>query len=58
MFMNYMTGKLESDAVESKYGSRWFIKMGFAGFNSSANNRFGYDSKQKAEAAIKRYQSK
>lgn len=57
MFRNYITEKDEADATEEK-GGRWYIRMGFAGFNSNANNRLGYDSKEKAEAAIRRYQSR
>lgn len=37
---------------------RWFIKLGFAGFNSLANNGMGYSSKARAEAACLRYQGK
>lgn len=57
MFRNYITREDEAEATEEK-GGRWYIRMGFAGFNSPANNAFGYDSKAKAEAAIRRYQSK
>lgn len=57
MFRNYLTNQDEADAVE-QHGTRWYIKSGFAGNNSPANNRFGYASKERAEAAIRRYQSK
>jgi len=57
MFRNYLTGKDEADAVEQK-GFGWFIKSGFAGNNSPTNNRFGYKSKEAAEAAIRRYQGR
>jgi len=57
MFHNHLTGKDEAEAVEQK-GYGWFIKMGFSGFNSPTNNRFGYKSKEAAEAAIRRYQGR
>jgi hypothetical protein len=57
MFHNYMTGKKEAVATEAK-GGRHFIKIGFAGFNAPANNRGGYDSQDKAERAIRRYEAK
>lgn len=57
MFHNYMTHKNEADATEEK-GGRWYIKMGFAGFNSAANNWDGYATQAGAEAAIRRYESK
>lgn len=56
-FYNYTTGKHEQECAEFRDG-RWFIKMGFAGYNSPTNNRWGYDTKQKAEAACKRYQNR
>jgi len=37
---------------------RWFITMGHAGFNSPANNRSGYASKESALRAHKKYASK
>ena len=37
---------------------RFFITMGHPGFNSPANNRAGYASIGKAEAAIHHYSSK
>jgi hypothetical protein len=57
MFKNHLTFEYVTDAVEEKHG-RWFIKLGFSGFNSPANNRSGYVSKERAEAAIMRYQNK
>lgn len=58
MFYNYMKSRFEDSATETdKYG-RIFIKMGFAGFNSRANNLDGYTSKEAAEAAVLRYQTK
>lgn len=43
------------DAVHAD-GDRWFIKMGFAGFNSRANNGVGYVSQEAAMLAVRRYQ--
>lgn len=43
--------------VERKRGA-WFILMGFAGYNSRANNLNGYATEAKAVAAILRYQAK
>ena len=37
---------------------RYFIAMGFAGFNSPANNRRGYESTKGALAASLRYERK
>jgi hypothetical protein len=34
---------------------RWFITMGHPGFNSPANNAFGYATQAHAFAAITRY---
>ena len=56
-FYNHMKQEFVSEAVEEIRG-RWFIKIGFSGFNSSANNFNGYDTKLKAEQAVLRYQSK
>lgn len=44
------------EAVE--WDGRWFIKPGFAGYNSRANNLDGYASKAAAKAAVRRYQSR
>ena len=41
--------------AEFENTGRWFILFGHAGFNSWANNRMGYSSKEKALAAWKRY---
>ena len=57
MFYNHITRANEADAVEEKHG-RWYIRCGFSGFNSPANNGWGYVSKARAEAAIRRYESK
>ena len=37
---------------------RYFIAVGFAGFNSPANNRSGYVTAQAARAASLRYERK
>jgi hypothetical protein len=61
MFFNYIQSKhvpADTEVVERGFGGAWFIKMGYAGFNSPANNAFGYETKDKAIAAIKRYQAK
>lgn len=55
-FRNYVTGEYTDDAVEEVKGD-WFIKLGFAGFNSNANNLWGYGSKKAAESAVLHYQS-
>lgn len=56
-FRNYMTNTDEEVAVELIRG-RWYIKMGFAGFNSGRNNFDGWASKVGAESAIHHYQLK
>lgn len=43
------------DAVEFTRGS-WYIRLGFAGFNSRANNGDGYTTKDAAMRAVRRYQ--
>lgn len=57
-FYNHMTSQYEAECAELGFGGAWFIKIGFAGFNSPANNRLGYKTKAAAEAACLRYQSK
>lgn len=37
---------------------RWYIEPGFAGFNSTTNNGDGYVTKDRAIAAVVRYQNK
>lgn len=37
---------------------RWYIQMAYAGFNSPANNGFGYDSELAAKHAHLRYANK
>lgn len=44
------------DAIEERSNGRWYIKMGFAGFNSAANNNMGYAYETSAIRAIRRYQ--
>lgn len=56
MFYNHMTQSYQSDAVELLEDRSWYIKMGFAGFNCSANNYGGFPTRDRAEAAIRRYQ--
>lgn len=59
MAHNYMTGvDVPVEEAVHQEGTRWFIKPGFAGFNSRANNYMGYATKAKAEAAVLKYQSK
>lgn len=40
--------------VEQKENGRWYIKMGYAGFNTRANNSSGYASEAAALAVIRR----
>ena len=56
MFYNVIKNTLEADPVEEKRG-RWFIKLGFCGFNSAANNRGGYSTAQAAKQAIRCYEA-
>lgn len=63
LYHNYLSDKFESECAELGcagfgYAHRWYIKMGFAGFNSPENNRNGYTTKKIAEAACLRYQNK
>ena len=37
---------------------RWYITMGHAGYNSPANNGFGYETEAKAMAAHRRYKGR
>lgn len=55
-FFNFDKRAFVTDGTEEKHG-RHYIKMGFCGFNSPANNRLGYATRAKAEAALLRYQS-
>lgn len=55
MFFNYLTMKNETEAVK-RINDRWYIDLGFAGFNSRANNYHGYKTKDAAEAAIRKYE--
>lgn len=53
---NHITGKMHSslEAVEPQ-GNRWYIRVGFAGFNSDANNADGYPTPGAAMRAAERY---
>lgn len=44
--------------VIDQTSNRWFITMGHVGFNLPANNRAGYETKDKAEQAIERINNK
>lgn len=55
VFVNHLTNEVTDDAVEYRDGA-WYIKPGYAGYNSRANNLWGYVSKARAEAAILRLQ--
>ena len=44
--------------VKQDFQGNWFITMGHPGFNSPANNRSGYKTKEAAVKAYKRYASK
>lgn len=56
-FHNYIKQTWHADATETRNG-RWYIMLGFAGFNTSANNCNGYSSKESAEAVILQHQNK
>ena len=62
MFFNSMKQIWEAECAEVKRGrcglEAWYIKIGFPGFNSPANNRQGYKTKAAAEAAMHRYEQK
>lgn len=58
MFFNYFNQTHTNDAVYLERNGRWYIKPGFAGANTSYNNSCGYETKEKAESVILRYQSK
>lgn len=57
MFYHNLKNIWSDNAVINQNG-RWYIDFGFCGYNSAANNKNGYASKEKAEAAILRYQNK
>lgn len=57
MFFNNLTGKFEDTAAEYKHGA-WFIRIGFAGFNSRSNNFSGYHSEGRANDAVLYFQNK
>lgn len=54
-FFNHLKQEYTEDAVHETYG-RWWIKVGFAGFNSRTNNIDGYATRGAAERAILSYQ--
>lgn len=56
-FKNYITNQYEAECAEHKHGT-WYIKMGFAGFNSERNNAGGYPTKEAAEKACLRFQNR
>lgn len=45
-------------AVKARKGGEFFITFGHAGFNSVANNNFGYKTEANARKAIARYVAK
>lgn len=51
----YCTDCAEPVKQSPKYGG-WFITIGHAGFNSTANNRWGYKTKGMAVKAHRKYQ--
>ncbi len=69
-FHDFIHDTQTEDAVESREvatkvvlgvaekETRFFIKIGFAGCNTRANNRDGYVSKARAEAVILDYQNR
>lgn len=56
-FMKHDTVSNKECPVEERF-NRFFIKMGYCGFNSPANNGFGYKTERSAIQAILRYQLK
>lgn len=46
-----------TDNVVREINGRWFIRMGFAGYNTHANNRNGYTTRAKALATVRKYQT-
>lgn len=46
-----------SEIVKQAPTGRWYITMGHAGFNSSANNRAGYATQQAAMRAHLQYRN-
>lgn len=57
VYRNYANGEWSSWPVEEK-NERWYIKPGFAGYNSRANNGWGYSTAANAMAACMRYQTR
>jgi hypothetical protein len=49
------SGRFCADSIKTDHSGRWYITMGHPGFNSPANNRMGYASRAKAEAARRHY---
>jgi hypothetical protein len=61
MFNYLLYGSAPAHPTEARTtatGTRHYIVMGYAGFNSPANNRNGYESETSAQRAILRYQAK
>jgi len=56
--LKYHLGDIRPDSPVEKKNRNWYIKMGFAGYNSPSNNAFGYKSRDTAIAAIRRWQNK
>jgi hypothetical protein len=48
-------GIVAGDSSIECVGGRWFIRMGFAGFNSKANNARGYSTRLIAALAHRTY---
>jgi hypothetical protein len=51
----YLIGGAAEPVKVNPETGRWFITMGNPGFNSPANNGFGYATRNLALAAIRRY---
>lgn len=47
-----------AESVKQAPTGRWFITMGHAGFNSPANNRAGYATREAAKSAEARYHNR
>ena len=54
-FFNYLKNEYQVECTQ-QINERWYILVGFAGFNSRENNFDGYETKVKAEYACLCYQ--
>jgi hypothetical protein len=57
LFFHLLSDTYVTECVElNPRFQRWFIKVGFAGFNTPTNNGRGYASKSAAEGVVLKYQ--